>query len=179
MESNPSGSLHTLDAASGMPQRALISQRAEVVDALDLLLSNAHSEVLCMQRDLEVLQFSSARLMNTLEKFLLSNRTTPQCRVQLLVDEPRWLETQAHRLRQLHRHFNHVLEFRAAHSSDAVAEDSIVIVDRRHVMDLKVGLAVKGDVWLNHPLRAQPWAQTFERRWQHAGHNLSVSPLGL
>lgn len=175
----PNASSLALDPSSGMPQRALIQQRAQLLEAMDLLLSGARSEVRCMQRDLEVLQLSSLRLVSVLEKFLLSNRSSAQCRVQLLVDEPRWVETQAHRLRQLHRHFNHVLEIRVAASSDAVGDDSVVIVDRCHVIDLKVGLAVQGDVWLHHPVRAQPWVHTFERRWQYAGHNLSASPLGL
>jgi hypothetical protein len=34
-------------------------------------------------------------------------------------------------------------------------------------------------LWLNHPMHTRTWRDVFERRWNNAGHDLPVAPLGL
>ena len=165
-----------LDPASHTPQRALITRRVELATAMERLLRAAGSEVLCMQRDLEPLGLSSSAIVEQFENLLASRR---DARVRLLVDDASWLDTHAARLRTLQRFFAHALEIRVANGDDAVGEDTVAIVDRRHVLALTIGKLVQGDLWLHHPLNARTWVSVFDRRWGHAGHNLPVVPLGL
>jgi hypothetical protein len=169
-------SVDELDPAKTTPQRALISRRAELAGAIDVLLRSAQRDVLCMQFDLEPLGLSSVAVVDHLERVLASRRDAS---VRLLVDDARWLDSQAARLRALQRHFAHSLQMRTAIVDDAIGEDAVVVVDDRHVLNLKIGKLVHGDVWLNHPLNARPWTAVFERRWAHAGHDMPVAPLGL
>ena len=165
-----------LDPASDTPQRALIDRRAELEGAIDVLLQRAQVEVLCMQRDLEPFGLSYRAPVQCLENLLATRR---DARVRMLVDDGRWLESQAARLRALQRRFSHSLELRLASADDAVGDDAVLIVDQRHVLNVRIGKLVQGDVWLQHPLAARTWTAVFERRWEHAGHNLPVAPLGL
>lgn len=165
-----------LDPGGATPQRALISRRMEIAVAIDRLLHTANRDVVCMQHDLEPLGLGSIAVVERLEPLLASRR---DARVRLLVDDTRWIDGQAARLRTLQRHYAHALEIRMANADDAVGEDTVVVVDGRHVLDLQIGKLVQGDLWLNHPLNARQWVEVFERRWAHAGHNLPVQPLGL
>lgn len=168
--------LTEIDPAAGTPQRALISRRSEIALAIERLLSVAGRDVFGMQHDLAALELSSTPTVAALERVLATRRGA---RVRLLVDDTRWIDSQAARLRSLQRRFAHALEIRMANPEDAVGEDSVLVVDQRHVLDLRIGRLVQGDLWLNHPLNARQWAEVFERRWAHAGHNLPVQPLGL
>lgn len=165
-----------LDPAVATPQRALISQRKEIAVAIDHLLHTASRNVMCMQHDLEPLGLASIVVVERLERVLAARR---DARVRLLADNTHWIESRAPRLRALQRLFAHTLEIRIANPDDAVGEDTVAIVDGRHVLDLQIGKLVQGDLWLNHPLHARQWVDVFERRWAHAGHNLPVQPLGL
>ena len=71
------------------------------------------------------------------------------------------------------------MEIRQASESDPVGDDTVVIVDHCHVLNLQMGKLVQGDLWLYHPINAQPLGSTFDHRWERAGHNLPASPLGL
>ncbi len=168
--------LSEFDPNSGMPQRAHIERRTDVLTAMEVLLGAAHTDVRCMHHTLEPLGLSSISLVERLEKLLTTHRGA---RVRLLVDDTHWLDTQAPRLRSLHRLTTHALEIRQASPSDPVGDDAVAIVDHRHVLNLQIGKLVQGDLWLHHPINAQPWGSTFDRRWEHAGHNLPAWPLGL
>lgn len=168
--------LNDLDPTTEQPQRVLIDERAQLPVAMDILLATARIEVICMQHNLEPLGLGQMNLVERLEKLLTTHRGA---RVRLLVDDTHWLDTQAPRLRALHRHMTHALQLRQASESDPVGEDCVVVVDHRHVLNLKIGKLVHGDLWLHHPLNAQPWCTVFERRWEHASHDLPGSPLGL
>ena len=168
--------LNALNPANPIAQHASIERRPELAQAMDLLLGAAHVEVCCMQRDLAVLDLSSISVVEKLEQLLTTRRGA---HVRLLVDDPHWIDTQAPRLRALHRLTTHAFEIRQASESDPIGDDCAVIIDRHHLLDLKVGHLVHGELWLNQPHHAQPWQSTFDRRWEHAGHNLPATPLGL
>lgn len=165
-----------LDLTSTIPQRALIQSRAHLAEAVNAVLGLARISLCCMHHTLEPLGLASARATQTLEAAFKAH---PALQVRLLVDDPHWLDTQAPRLRALHRHMTHALHLRCANPSDPVGQACTIIADQQHILNLEIGRLVKGDLWLAHPLNAQPLEAAFDRRWEQAGYNLPAQPLGL
>jgi hypothetical protein len=165
-----------LSLAGDMPERALITSRAETQEAALIALGLAQRSVRALHRDLGVFDLGSVAAEACLHRLLLSHRTA---RVQLLVDDAGWLETRAPRLRALQRRFPHALELRVASHDDPVGEDTCLLVDDHAALELKPTAVARGDLWLHNKPHAQPLAAGFERRWNAGGHNLAVVPLGL
>jgi hypothetical protein len=165
-----------LSPASGTPQRALITSRAETIEATQVALGLAQRIVRCQQRDLTPFDLGSPSAEAQLRRLLLAHR---QARVRLLVDDAAWLETRAPRLRALQRQFSHALELRIAAADDPVGDDAVLLVDDHVALELKPSPTARGDLWLHHPARVQPLAAAFDRRWESGGHNLAAAPLGL
>jgi len=164
----------SLDDAA--PERALITSRAETVEAVLVALNVAQRTVRCLHRDLSVFELGSVAAEASLHRLLLSHRTA---RVQLLVDDAAWLETRAPRLRALQRLFPHALELRVASGDDPVGDDACLLADDHAALLLKPTANARGDLWLNNKPHAQPLVAAFDRRWNSGGHNLAVVPLGL
>lgn len=165
-----------LTLSNDAPERALITSRAETHEAVAIALGLAHRSVRCLHRDLTVFDLGSVAAEASLHRLLLSHRSA---RVQLLVDDARWVETRAPRLRALQRTFAHCLEIRIASADDPVGDDAFLLVDDHAVIELKPSPVARGDIWLHNKPHVQPLAASFERRWNAGGHNLAVVPLGL
>lgn len=162
--------------ASEQPQRTLIDGRAALAQAVDAVLGRARRLVRAMDCDLAVFELSSTANVERLRALLLGNRGA---RVRLLVDDVRWLDAQAARLRRLQRDFPHALELRVASEADPVGDASFVLGDTHDALVLRSATYLQGELWLANDPHAQPRIAEFDRRWEQAGHNLPVSPLGL
>jgi hypothetical protein len=158
------------------PERALISSRTDVQDAVLIALGLAERSVRCLHRDLTVFDLGSVAAEQRMAKLLLAHRAS---RIRLLVDDATWLENAAPRLRGLQRRYSHALEMRIAAADDPVGDDACLIVDDHGAIELKPTAAPRGDFWLRNKPHVQPLAMAFERRWNAAGHNMAVVPLGL
>jgi hypothetical protein len=165
-----------LELSGNTPERALITSRAETLEAVLVVLGVAQRTVRCLHRDLAVFDLGSVAAESSLHRLLLSHRSA---RVQLLVDDAGWLETRAPRLRALQRRFPHALELRIASDDDPVGDDAWLLVDDHAALQLKPSSTARGDLWLHNKPHAQPLAAAFDRRWICGGHNLAVVPLGL
>ena len=158
------------------PQRTLITSRAETHAAVLRALETATRRVLCLHADLSIFDLSRTEVVELLAKFLLAHRNA---RARLLVDDAGWLDTRAARLRALQRRFPLALEMRVASLDDPVGDDATLIADDATVLDMRPSAQARGDFWLNNKPHAQPLVAAFDRRWEAAGHNLPVVPLGL
>lgn len=165
-----------LTPSSGAPERALITSRGETHEAVLIALGLATRCVRCLHHDLEVFDLASVGVEEQLNRLLLSHRSA---RVQLLVDDATWLNMRAPRLRALQRKFSHALELRVASEDDPVGDDAFVLIDDHSALELKPTTTARGDLWVHNKPRAQPLIASFVRRWDAAGHNLAVVPLGL
>ena len=165
-----------LSLASGAPERALITSRAETHEAVRIALGLAERWVRCLHHDLGVFDLASTAVDEQLSRLLHSHRSA---RIQLLVADATWLNTRAPRLRALQRTFSHALEMRVASEDDPVGDDALVLIDDHTALELKPTAAARGDLWVHNKPRAQPLLASFVRRWDAAGHNLAVVPLGL
>lgn len=161
---------------SGTPERALITSRAETQEAVLLALGIAERSVRCLHRDLAIFDLGSVAACESLARLLLAHRAS---RIRLLVDDAAWLESAAPRLRALQRRYPHALEMRIAAADDPIGDDACLIVDDHGAIELKPTAAPRGDFWVHNKPHVQPLAMAFERRWNAAGHNLAVVPLGL
>jgi hypothetical protein len=159
-----------------VPQRLLITSRAELHEAVRVALLAGTRTVRAMHRDLSVYDLSSRACTDALRQLLLADRGA---RVHLLVDDPGWLDTRAARLRLLQRRFPHALELRIASSEDSVGDDAWLLADDRAALEVRATPSANGSLWLSHRPHSQPLIASFERRWAAAGHNLPVVPLGL
>ncbi len=162
--------------AEGAPERALITSRADLGAAVLLALGLAERLLRCQQHDLSVFELGSVAASEQLQRLLLAHRAS---KVRLLVDDARWLESRAPRLRALQRRFPHALEMRVASADDPVGDDATLLVDDHAALVLKPTAQARGDFWVHNKPHAQPLIGAFDRRWEGAGHNLAVVPLGL
>jgi hypothetical protein len=158
------------------PRRVLIDSRDELHEALRIALRSGRRTVRALHRDLSAFDLSSIDSTDCLRQLLLGDRSA---RVRLLVDDAAWLETRAARLRLLQRRFPHALELRAASDADPVGDDACVLVDDHVTLELRATRTTSGALWLHHKPYAQPLIAAFDRRWNAAGHNLAVFPVGL
>lgn len=158
------------------PKRTLITSRAETHAAVLQTIGVATRRLLCVHADLSIFDLSRTEVIDLLSKFLLAHRSA---RARLLVDDAIWLDTRAARLRALQRRFPFALEMRVASLDDPVGDDATLMADHGTVLDMKPTAQARGDLWLNNKPHAQPLVAAFDRRWEAAGHNLPVVPLGL
>lgn len=158
------------------PQRALITSREELHQAVRVVLAVSRRTLRILHRDLSVFELSTTESTEALRRLLFGDRSA---RVRILVDDAHWLDTRAARLRLLQQRFPHALELRVASPSDPVGDDAWMLADRHAQLELSATPATRGSLSLYHEQRAQPLVAAFDRRWEAAGHKLPVIPLGL
>ena len=158
------------------PQRVLVTSRQELLQAVQLALQVSVATVRALHRDLAPFQLASHATTDALAALLAARRAA---RVRLLVDDATWLDTGAPRLRALQRRFPHALELRVAAPADPVGDDAWLLADDHSALEARVSRATSASLWLHHRAHAQPLLASFDRRWEAAGHNLPVVPLGL
>ena len=158
------------------PRRVPIESRANLQRAVEVLLAGARRTLDWADRDLSRFALTLSIHTAQIERCLLADR---RARLRLLVDDPTWIETQAARLKQLHRTFPHAIQIRQALPEDPIGDDSFAIIDGLHGLSLRLGPYTNGELWLNDRPRASPWRDAFERRWENAGCDLPAFTLGL
>lgn len=158
------------------PLRVQLATRDEVHGVCLALLDIAQRTVRCLHRNLAVFELARPATIERLHHLLHSHHAA---RVQLLVDDVTWLERDAARLKLLQRQFSHAIEFRLANPEDPVGDDAVLLVDNQHSLVLARTAQSIGELWFGNAPHAQPLIAAFDRRWEAAGHNLAVHPLGL
>lgn len=158
------------------PQRLLITSRKELDSQLAALMARARRAIRCCSEDGSIFALDAPQMVTLMQRLVLDYRGA---RVQILIDDPRWIETRAPRFKAMQRPLAHAVQLRCANRQDAVAGDMQVIVDDAHCLELKPGVLAAGEAWVNNPRRVQPMLADFERRWVAASHDLPVVPLGL
>lgn len=158
------------------PQQRQITTGAELKECLLLLLDRAQQQVCAAASDLSVFELAGIDAVSALRRLLKSSRLA--C-VHLLVDDMRWLDTRAPRLRALQSDYPHALLIRCADFHDGVGEDRFVLGDRRDGLRLQPTLGTLGEMWSNNGPFLQTLRSGFERRWERATHDQAAKPLGL
>lgn len=163
-------------SADDVPQRVLVDSRVGLDAALLLLIGRARQRLACAASDLSILHLGGLQPVTAMRELLLAH---PDNRIRLLVDDPGWLDRHAPRLRSLQRDFSHALLIRCADPQDPVEHDVVAIGDDLDALRLQPTVGITGELWCHNFPFVQPLLAAFDRRWEHAAHNLPASPLGL
>ena len=158
------------------PKRVPFDTRADMHSALLLLLGRAQRTLRLAASDLSVFALDSVQPIAAMREMLLAH---VENRIRLLVDDTTWLDTQAPRLRSLQTDFSHSLLVRRADTQDPVETEVVALGDDLDALQLKPTIGIVGELWCRNRPYAQPLIAAFDRRWEHAAHNLPARPLGL
>jgi len=156
--------------------RRTIASRAELAQALLELAGRARRAVRCCSYDAAVFALDAAPLVAALDRLARDSRGA---RVQVLVEDPLWIETRAPRFKAMRRRLCHAVQVRAASDQDPLGDTVLWLVDDRHGLLLEPGPIVAGELWFDHQQFVRPMLAEFDRRWAAAAHDLPVVPLGL
>ena len=167
--------MEDMTAVSPAP-REPVGSRAQLAAALLALIGRARHELRFAAADLSILALDQPPLVEALRRMLLAR---PRNTVRLLVDDMRWLDSGAPRLRALQRTFPHALLLRCAGVQDPVGPEVVALGDDGDALRLLPTAALRGELRCGDPAFARPLRADFDRRWEHASHDQPVKPLGL
>lgn len=163
-------------APDARPERTRIASYADLALATDRLLASTRRELAIAHADLSLFGLEQKFRLEVLAALL---RSGPSARVRVLVDDPRWLETSAPRLRRLQQDYGHVFTLRKSSESAPVGEASTLVADRASCLRLAPTRYPNGELILFDPSEAIPTRNRFDELWEQASFDLSGRPLGL
>lgn len=163
-------------ASDSCAERMRIASYADLTVATERLLASAQRELSIAHADLSLFGLEQKARVETLAALL---RSGPRARVRILVDEPRWLESAAPRLRRLQQDYGHVFVLRQSSESAPVGDGATLIADQASYLRLAPTAYPSGELVLRDPRTALSLREHFEQLWECAAFDLSGRPLGL
>lgn len=149
---------------------------ADYQAALDALIVAAQWRLRLYDATLEMVGLDEVTRYQQLRAFCLGN---PQRRIEILLDDPTYVQTHCPRLMNLLRDFSHVLEIRQTESESERPAYAFVLADRGWWLRRFDKYALPGE-WASYDAAgAVLLHQAFEQHWHRAIPNVSVSTLEL
>ena len=149
---------------------------ADYQAALDALIVAAQWRLRLYDATLEMVGLDEVTRYQQLRAFCLGN---PQRRIEILLDDPTYVQTHCPRLMNLLRDFSHVLEIRQTESESERPAYAFALADRGGGLRRFDKNALPGEWASDDAASAVLLHQAFEQHWQRAIPNVSVSTLGL
>jgi len=149
---------------------------ADYQTALDALIAEAQWRLRFYDATLEKDGLNAAVRYERLRAFCLGN---PQRRIEILLDDPAYVQTQCPRLMSLLRDFSHVVEIRQTESDSERPAYGFALADRSAWLKRFDKDALPGQWARDDAAGAVLLHQEFEQFWQRAVPNVSASTLGL
>ena len=149
---------------------------ADYLAALDALITTAQWRLRFYDATLEKAGLNALARYQQLRAFCLGN---PQRRIEILLDDPAYVQTHNPRLMSLLRDFSHVLEIRQTDSESERPAYAFALADRGGWLKCFDKNAHPGEWAGDDAASAVLLHQTFEQLWQRSIPNVSVSTLGL
>lgn len=149
---------------------------SEYRSALDQVIGGARQRLRLYDATLEQGGFNGRGRYEDLRSFCLAG-TAP--RIEILLDDPAYLQKHCPRLMSLLRDFSHVIEVR---QNDADAEPftfSFVLADRSVWLKRFDKTVLPGQFDLDDAANAASLHQQFDQRWQRSIASVSATTLGL
>jgi hypothetical protein len=140
--------------------------------ALRLFGETRHTLVL-LDRKLEDWPIESAAGEQALRSALVRG-----ARLRILLGQTEWVERHAHRLLRLRRDFSERLDIRMLPPGLRL-EESLLVVDRQHVLRRAHSETLRGSAVLATPSQAEAPGERFESAWQESIPCLPATTLGL
>jgi len=148
----------------------------EYQHALDELIAQAHARLRFYDATLENSGFNSAKPYARLRDFCLGG--WPR-RIEMLVDDPAYLQKHCPRVMHLLRDFSHVLEIRQCDDAAMRPEHAFALADCAGWLRRFDKHALVGQWAANDASGATTLNREFELLWQRAIPSVSFSTLGL
>lgn len=148
----------------------------EYLTALDGLIATAQWRLRFYDTTLETAGLNETSSYQQLRAFCLGN---PQRRIEILLDDPIYVQTHCPRLMGLLRDFSHVLEIRQTESESQRPAYAFALADRGGWLKCFDKNALPGEWASDDAASAVLLHQEFQQLWQRAIPNVTISTLGL
>ena len=149
---------------------------AEYQAALDQLMAEAHLRMRFYDTTLEKGGFNASARYESLRAFCLGGS---QRRIEILLDDPTYVQKQCARLMRLLRDFSHVVEIRQTEADSERPAYSFALADRNVWLKRYDKDALSGQWALDDAASAVLLHQQFDQMWQRAAPSVSATALGL
>lgn len=149
---------------------------AGFLDALDTLLVRAERTIAIFDRDLSAFELERPARIERLDTLL---RAGPQSLLRVVVHHSESLEKRMPRMQQLCLRLGHRLEIRRSPASLHSLQESVLIVDGRHVLRRFHADYWRGTCTLDDTFQAHAMLQRFEALWEQSDRCTAATNLGL
>jgi hypothetical protein len=168
--------ISTLIAETVGPLTVRLEAPAEQSVAIDALIQLAERRIRIFDHDLSDTGWDSAAREESLGAFLAGSRGN---RIELLLRDPRFLESRLPRLRRLHKRFTHLMAVHVCGEGALDATDPMLIVDNRHFLHRFHHERPAASAGLFQAREARTLILRFESLWNGSEPTLPPTTLGL
>jgi hypothetical protein len=158
------------------PQETVLDTVAAQVAAIDRLIDLAQHRLQIFDVDLSAGGWESAARAERISAFL---HRDPKARIDLIVHDPRWLESSCPRLMALQKLYSHVITIYRTGAEARSAMDPLLIADGRHFLHRFHIDQPRASLAIEQPQLARPLVMRFEQIWATGEPGLSATVLGL
>ena len=162
------------DAAQ--PREEMLGTVAAQARAIDEIVGLAQQRLSIFDIDLSEGEWQSAHRATVLTEFLRRNR---KARIDMIVHETRWLETNCPRLVSLLRMHSHAMTVYRTGPEARNAMDPLIIADNRHFLHRFHIEQPRASLAIDQPQLARPLVMRFEQIWATGEPGLGATVLGL
>jgi hypothetical protein len=159
-----------------VPETIPFTLPSEYRPALDRLLALAASEVLVFDQDLKDGGWNAPARIEVLRAFLLGHRNN---RIQIIVHETMYIESNLSRLVFLLRDFSHKFSILRTIEDGRNPRDTFVIVDNRHIVHRFHVDSMRGELALDVPLKARALRDRYDDILAFTEPGVNATQLGL
>jgi len=158
------------------PREEILDTVAAQAKAIDEIIALAQQRLSIFDIDLSEGDWQSAHRATVLAEFLRRNR---KARVDIILHDTRWLETNCPRLVSLLRVNSHAMTVYRTGPEARNAMDPLLIADNRHFLHRFHIEQPRAALAIDQPQLARPLVMRFEQIWATGEPGLGATVLGL
>jgi hypothetical protein len=162
--------------APSEPRESVLDTVAAQTAAIDQLIDLAQHRLQVFDVDLSQGGWQTAARADRVAAFL---RRNPDARIELIVHDPRWLESSCPRLTNILRLHSHGMTVYRTGQEARSAMDPLLIADGRHFLHRFHIDQPRASFAVEQPHLARPLVTRFEQIWATGEPGLSATVLGL
>jgi hypothetical protein len=164
------------DPGAPAPQLERLASVAAQIAAIDRLIGLARTSIRVFDVSLAETGWNQPLRAERLAAFLRASR---HAKLQIIVHDPRWIETSAPRLRELLRRFSHAITLCQTGPEARGAADPLLIVDDRHYLHRFHIDHPRAELAINAPQEARPLVDRYDEIWATGEPGVTATTLGL
>lgn len=158
------------------PSERVLDTIAAQSAAIDELIGLARTRLQIFDIDLAQCGWNRAARAESLIAFL---RREPGARIDLIIHDPRYLESACPRLRMLQQNYAHAVTIYKTGAEARSAMDPLLLADGKHFLHRFHIDQPRASFAIEQPQMARPLVTRFEQIWATGEPGLSATVLGL